>query len=170
MANKKSQIRYERLWAQALLNFLNENEGSDYAIAEYDNSKNPAWADVDVKAASASNEWSPLYLQLTRDDRLDTVFEHNGHKTPVFKSDNILQAISDKQQKYLKSGKDFSQITLVIQGTLTQSSVPFEITEQLLDECKKYPFKSIYYLSAPALVGPLGQAHTEEGWLVRKLK
>ena len=169
MTRQQAQSEYEKKWAQAFLDYINSENGSDYETADHDNKQTPEWADVDVEAVSPSHSHPKLYLQLTTDSRLHTVFTNGKHRTPVFSSDNILQAISEKAEKYSKRGKDFSQITLLIQGTLTESSIPFEITDSLLNECKKYPFKKIYYLSAPSITNSGGVNHVE-GWFFSELK
>jgi hypothetical protein len=167
--SSQDQSEYEKKWAQALLNYINVQMKGDYVLVHHDNNETPCWADVDVGAVSPSKKFPPLYLQLTSDSRLSEIIKHGIHRIPVFHSNNILRAISEKQDKYLKSGKDFSQITLVIQGTMSKSSIPFEFTDSLHKICSKFLFKEIYYLSAPALVGSKTVKHFED-WLVIKIK
>jgi hypothetical protein len=169
MSSQKNQLEYEKKWAQALIDYLNLKNNSDYIVTEHDNKSTPQWADVDVEAMSQSKTFPTLYLQLATDSRIDRVFKYNGHSTPVFTSDNILTAIVDKHNRYTKQGKNYSEITLVIQGTMSQSSVPFEFTNQLFNECKKYNFKEIWYLSAPSLVNSGGISHFED-WLIKRIK
>lgn len=100
---------------------------------------------------------------------MDRTFEYRKKSHPIFSCNNILAAISEKAVKYKKTGKDFSQITLIIQGTLTESGIPFEFTGYLHRESLKYDFKAIYYISGPKLVSYRGVVHKED-WLVKEIK
>lgn len=165
---EQGQHEYEKKWAQALLDHINSENGSDY-IATKPKGQLATWADVDIEAKSPSGNYPSLYLQLTVDKRRDIVMKIEGHKFPVFNCDKVLQAVSEKAAKYLKSGKDFSQITLVIQGTLKENNCHFELTPELLQNCAAFPFKAIYYISAPSLSNYRGENHYYD-WFFRKLK
>jgi hypothetical protein len=167
--NQLAQSNHEQMWAQAFIDYINNRDKTDYTVKVHNNNETPGWADVDIKATSSSGKFNPVYLQLTRDSRLAEVLRHDGFTVPVFDSDNILRAIQEKEAKYLKNGKDFSQTTLLIQGTMAKSSIPFEFNKRLINLCKNFAFKQIYYISAPKLVGSHGVNHFED-WLIIPLK
>ena len=168
--NKQSkQFNYEKIWSQAFLDYINQKNNTDYIAIENDNKETPNLSDVDVKAVSESKKFPTLYLQLTRDDRYERTFKNGKYSAPVFNCDNVTSAISEKVDKYTKSRKDFSQIVLLVQGTLSEGSALFIFTEEFYKQVKNYPFKAIYYLSAPRSVSYGGVIY-KEGWLMKELK
>ena len=97
MNRQANQFEYEKKWAQAFLDYLNQKQGSDYIPVKHNNKETPTWADVDIKALSKTGNFPVLYFQLTRDDRLNTIFRNGKYNTPVFDCDNILFAISENE-------------------------------------------------------------------------
>ena len=167
MSNQQNQSSFEQKWTQVFIDYINQENNTDYIYAKPN--QIAGWADIDAEATSPSKKSPQLFIQLTRDSRLDRVVKVGKYQTPVFNSDNIWTAISEKEQKYLKQGKDFTKIILLVQGTMSESSVPFEFTQSLFDNCLKSSFKGIYYLSAPRMVGFKGDNHFED-WLIKELK
>lgn len=169
MDRETRQFEFEKLWSQSFLDFINQQNGTDYTTAKHNNKETPQLSDVDVKAISDSGKYPTLYLQLTRDSRYERTFKDGDYSTPIFNSGNVLDAISEKIAKYKKSGKDFSQIVLLVQGTSSEGSASFIFTEDLYKQAANSPFKAIYYLSAPRSVSYDGVIYNE-GWLIKEIK
>lgn len=162
MTKQLRQFEYEKMWAQAFLDKINRDFGCDYIAHKYDNKQSNQLADIDIEGISSSSKFSSLYLQLTTDVRLNRIVLSGKYRAPIFNCNNILQAITEKIKKYTKNQKDFSRIILLIQGTITESSIPFVFTDNLIKQCNNYQFKGIYYISSLNRV--------THDWFIKELK
>ena len=147
--NELNKYNREKGWALILLRHLN-NKGSDYIIKE-DYTPIDSWADVDVFAESYSGKFPPLYMQLCIDVKpCDGGYKKikGTSKSYMFtKFGKTFEAIKGKATKYTEKGKNFSQITLVIQSHyLIEDDEKYRIPK-LRRDCRQYKFKAIYLLS-----------------------
>jgi hypothetical protein len=149
--NQKELIKCKREeeWTWILLRYLNSN-GCDYAIGK-DCTLPTDWVDVDVFAISDSGMYSTLYIQLCLDvEPKNEGYEELRRNPKVYtfnKFGETIGAIKGKIEKYKKQGKDFSQVTLVIQTYYLTDDDEKHYIPKLREECKNIGFKAIYLLS-----------------------
>lgn len=161
---RRSQQKNENLWAKIFCRYFNLKHDTDHIISSQ-NSANLNMADVDVYLESLSGVHSPMFLQLTRDDKFE-----NGNKPRdvVFIPDNTLKAIKRKKTKYTEQNKNYSKITLLIQGSRSWQEINIDFTLSFFHNIEQVGvgFNAIYYMSPPSIGGVLGEKNSSEGWKI----